>query len=197
MPQLTPIPSRCRGESICGRDASRATGRKVVLVIFSGNGLGSPIRPRASSRSRKGSSPASDVTFEPWNSSLRRWSNVTRRAAPSASPTAPSMSRPAAADYSFVQYTEIGLALHPPTCASGECGLRTAQLPERCGRGDPGKRHRARTRWPGANRPERAASLSMAVKKMARSSRNRLRSHASLCTLPRAALLGRGFRWSL
>src|SRR3954463_1115232 len=34
--QLTPIPSRCRVESICGRDANRATGRKVVLVVFSG-----------------------------------------------------------------------------------------------------------------------------------------------------------------
>src|SRR4051794_6190873 len=34
-------------------------------------------------------------------------------------------SSPAAADYSFVQYTEIGLAPHPATCASGECGLNT------------------------------------------------------------------------
>src|SRR5918994_943021 len=78
------------------------------------------VRPRASSRSRTGSSPASDVTFEPWNSSLRRWSKTTRRAAPSASPAAPSMSSPALAVYSFVQYTEIGLAPHPATCASGE-----------------------------------------------------------------------------
>src|SRR5215207_5250655 len=74
----------------------------------------------------KGSSPASDVTFEPWNSSLRRWSKATRRAAPSASPAAPSISSPALAVYSFVQYTEIGLAPHPATCASGECGLKGA-----------------------------------------------------------------------
>src|SRR5829696_6095069 len=81
------------------------------------------VRPRASSRSRKASSPASDVTFEPWSSSLRRWSKATRRAAPSASPAAPSISSPALAVYSFVQYTEIGLAPHPATCASGECGI--------------------------------------------------------------------------
>src|SRR5215207_2141846 len=76
----------------------------------------------------KGSSPASDVTFEPWNSSLRRWSKATRRAAPSASPAAPSISSPALAVYSFVQYTEIGLAPHPATCASGECGLEGDHL---------------------------------------------------------------------
>ena len=34
--QLTPIPSRCRVESNRERDARRATGRKVVLVVFSG-----------------------------------------------------------------------------------------------------------------------------------------------------------------
>src|SRR4051794_20130523 len=34
------------------------------------------------------------------------------------------MSSPADPDYFFVQYTEIGLASHPETCASGECGLK-------------------------------------------------------------------------
>ena len=39
------------------------------------------VSPSASSSSRKASSPASDVTLEPWNSSLTRGSSVTWRAA--------------------------------------------------------------------------------------------------------------------
>src|SRR3954451_14503986 len=52
------------------------------------------LRPRASSSSRQASRPPSDVTLEPWNSSFRRGSNVTRRAAVSSSPAAPSISSP-------------------------------------------------------------------------------------------------------
>src|SRR4051794_25967858 len=53
------------------------------------------VRPSASSRSRNGSNPASDVTREPWNSSFRRGSKATRRTALLSSPAAPSMSGPA------------------------------------------------------------------------------------------------------
>src|SRR3954454_18824619 len=52
------------------------------------------LRPRASSSSREASRPPPDVTLEPWNSSFRRGSNVTRRAAVSSSPAAPSISSP-------------------------------------------------------------------------------------------------------
>src|SRR4051812_28885054 len=44
------------------------------------------LRPRASSSSRQASSPPSDVTFVPWNSSLRRRSNTRPRAPSCASP---------------------------------------------------------------------------------------------------------------
>src|SRR5665811_958785 len=44
------------------------------------------IRPSTSSSSRNGSRPASEVTLEPWNSSLRRRSKLSRGASDSDSP---------------------------------------------------------------------------------------------------------------
>src|SRR3954467_4531124 len=88
------------------------------------------VRPRASSRSRTGSSPASDVTFDPWNSSLRRASNSTRRAALSASPTALAMSGSALVHYLLEQYSKLALPAHRKTGLSGECGLEHVRLLE-------------------------------------------------------------------
>jgi len=46
----------------------------------------SAVRPSASSSSRKASSPASEVTVVPWNSSFNRRSKATRSPSPAASP---------------------------------------------------------------------------------------------------------------
>src|SRR5215213_802565 len=57
------------------------------------------------------------------------------------------MSSPADPDYFFVQYTEIGLAPHPETCASGECGIRRPPVPL-AGRTAPAKRQpQTERRW--------------------------------------------------
>src|SRR5215212_7289615 len=83
-----------------GREGFQWFGSAQVILVSARTSPARSVRPSASSRSRNGSKPASDVTLDPWNSSFRRGSNVTRRTAPLSSPAAPSMSGSADADYS-------------------------------------------------------------------------------------------------
>jgi hypothetical protein len=62
------------------------------------------------------------VTLE-LNSSFRRGSNATRRAVPSASPAALSISGPAHASYVLGSEIKIGLTLLSAAWPSGECRL--------------------------------------------------------------------------
>ena len=81
-----------------------------------------------SSRSRKASNPASDVTLEPWNSSFRRRSKSTRRPAPSDSPAAHPIFGPPNRAYRVDSYMRIVAIRHKKPRPPGNCGLIPLQV---------------------------------------------------------------------
>src|SRR5215207_8030225 len=108
-----------------GREGFQWFGSAQVVLVSARTSPARSVRPSASSRSRNGSKPASDVTLDPWNSSFRRGSNVTRRTAPLSSPATPSISSPVDATYSLEGYPKSGLSGPHLVSASGKCGLRS------------------------------------------------------------------------
>src|SRR3954466_2948062 len=81
------------------------------------------LRPRTSSSSRQASRPPSDVTFVPWNSSLRRRSNPSPRATSCASPNVASIRDTRHRPYHADDLTRIDAYRQCWTELSGECGI--------------------------------------------------------------------------
>src|SRR3954454_14587024 len=86
------------------------------------------LRPRASSSSRQASRPPSDVTFVPWNSSLRRQSNASLRSTPCASPAAASIRGTHCLPDRADNPTKIDVYGQYQTWPSGKCGVDGLRL---------------------------------------------------------------------
>src|SRR5215213_7913220 len=82
------------------------------------------VRPRASSSSRYASRPPSEVILVPWNSSLRRRSNATRRGGALASPVASAITSPSDRCYVYDPFSRISAEGQLKAAASGKDGLR-------------------------------------------------------------------------
>src|SRR4051794_2620832 len=85
------------------------------------------LRQRASSSSRQASRPPSDVTFVPWNSSLRRRSNVRPSTAVCGSPNVASIRGTRYRPYPADNLSRTDAYCQCQTKVSGKCGLRWLQ----------------------------------------------------------------------
>src|SRR5215210_834437 len=85
------------------------------------------LRPRTSSSSRQASRPPSDVTFVPWNSSLRRRSNARPRAAFCTSPDVASIRGTRHRPYRPDDLSRIDAYGQCQTQASGKCGFKAIE----------------------------------------------------------------------
>src|SRR4030095_4747324 len=108
-------------------------GDQAVAPVPPGAGVGEHLsrhRREAEGRSssRKASSPASEVTVAPWNSSFSRRSNVTRSPLPSASPVASSIRRPLDGHETLAVHSRFARHRHRATGSSGKSGLRRGTL---------------------------------------------------------------------
>src|SRR3954463_8596312 len=107
------------------------------------------LRQRASSSSRQASRPPSDVTFVPWNSSLRRRSNVRPSTAVCGSPNVASIRGTRYRPYPADNLSRTDAYCQCQTKVSGKCGPRAPRacpvraLPSRCSQDD-ASRHLAR-----------------------------------------------------
>src|SRR3954468_6832268 len=80
------------------------------------------VRPRASSSTRYASRPPSEVILAPWNSSLRRRSNATRRGGALASPVASAINSPSDRRYVPDPFNRISAEGQLKAAASGKDG---------------------------------------------------------------------------